>query len=78
MTRPPNGMRGDGDGHDHRASAAAQRHGDGHGQDQVGEGLQELDQALARHVEAAAEIAAGQAPQGADRGAEQHGAATPR
>ena len=52
--------------------AAAQRHGDGHGQDQVGKGLQELDDPLAHHVETAAEIAAGQPPQRPDRRAEQH------
>ena len=66
ITRPPNGYAGDGDGDDHRADAGAQRHGDRHGQYQVGKGLQELDDTLARHVEASAEIAAGQPPQGAD------------
>ena len=63
---------GDGDGHDHRRHAAAQRHGDRHRQYQVGKGLQELDDTLTRHVEASTEVAAGQAPQRADGRAEQH------
>ena len=63
---------GDGDRHDHGAEPGAQRHRDRHRQDQVGKRLQELDHALADEVEPAAEIAARQAPQRAERGAEQH------
>ena len=62
----------DGDSHDHRAHARAERHRDGHCQDQVRERLQELDEALADDVEAPAEIAARQSPQRAERGAQQH------
>ena len=61
---------GDGDGNDHRADAGAQRHRDRHRQDQVGERLQELDQPLADQIELAAEVAAGQAPERTERGAQ--------
>ena len=37
-----------------------------------GKGLQKLDDALTDNVEASAEIAAGQTPERAERGAEQH------
>ena len=62
----------DRDRDDHGADPGAERHRDRHRQDQVGKGLQELDDALADDVETSAEIAARQAPQGAQGGAEQH------
>jgi hypothetical protein len=57
---------------DHRAGSGAERHGDRHRQDQVREGLQEFDDALAEQVEAPAEEAAGQPPQRAERRPQQH------
>ena len=67
------GQARDGDGDDHRGEPRADGHGNGHGENQVGKRLEDLHDALAGEVEAAAEIAAGHAPQRAHGGAEEHG-----
>ena len=72
ITRPPNGIRVMAIATITVPMPAPERHRDGHRQYQVRERLQELDEPLADDVEAPAEIAARQAPQRAERGAQQH------
>src|SRR5215831_6142342 len=71
---PPERYPRDGNRHDDRAGAGTQRHGNRHGEHEIGEGLHEFDGALARDVKAPAEEPAGKTPQAAERGPEQHGA----
>ena len=70
---PAEGDARDGDGEDDRLEPGADGHGDGHGEDEVGEGLEDLHDALAHEIEAPAQVAAGHAPQRADRRPEEHG-----
>ena len=60
----------DRDREDHRGQAGPDGHRDRHGEDEVGERLEDLHDALAHEVEPPAQVAAGDAPQRADRRAE--------